>query len=136
MYHKISKIKYKRLRNYLAIPFILGGAIPLVFFDFFLELYHQPAFRLYGLKVNKRRNYIKIDGQKLSYLSATDKLWCMYCGYANGLMAYAVKIVGDTEKYWCGIKHQPSKDFIPQKHQEHFLEYGDEKAYEEFINKK
>lgn len=136
MYNKISTIKYKRLRHFLAMPFILLGAIPLVFFDFFLEIYHRAAFPLYGIPVNKRRTYIKIDRQKLSYLNLLDKLWCTYCGYANGLLAYAVKIAGDTERYWCAIKHQPSKGSTPPDHHKDFLEYGDEEGYEEFIHQK
>ncbi|RJO62079.1 hypothetical protein C4544_01100 [candidate division WS5 bacterium] len=134
MYSKVSTIKYKRLRHLLAMPFILLGAIPLVFFDFFLEIYHRAAFPLYGIKVVKRRKYIKIDRHKLSYLNAIDKIWCTYCGYANGLLAYAVKIAGDTEKYWCAIKHKPSKDFVSPEHHNEFLEYGDREGYERFIH--
>lgn len=117
------------------MPFILLGAIPLVFFDFFLEIYHRAAFPLYGMPTVKRKKYIKLDRHKLSYLGIIDKIWCTYCGYANGLFAYAMKIAGDTEKYWCGIKHQPSRDFIPQEHQKDFLEYGDKKAFEEYKRK-
>ena len=54
----------------------------------------------------------------------------MYCGYINGLYTYAVQIAGETEKYWCGIKHQKDgSDFVEPKHHSEFLEYGDERAY-------
>jgi hypothetical protein len=44
-------------------------------------------------------------------------------------MAYGVKIAGDTEKYWCGIKHQKTKGYIEPVHHKDFLKYGDETAY-------
>lgn len=136
MYNKISKLKNKKLRHTLAIPFIWGISIPMVIMDLFVEIYHRVAFPLYGIPTVKRSNYIRIDRQKLSYLSWNDKLSCMYCGYANGFAAYMVKIAGDTEKYWCGIKHHEGGGYVPQPHQKDFLPYGDEKAYKDFIGKK
>jgi hypothetical protein len=115
------------------MPFILGMSIPVVLLDLCIEIYHRVAFPLYGIPVIKRSNYIRIDRQKLSYLDPPSKVWCMYCGYVNGFFAYAVKIAGDTEAYWCGIKHQDGGGFIPQPHQKDFLAYGDKKAYEDFI---
>ena len=138
MENKVSKLPYKRLRHAASTPFILGMVVPIVFLDACMEAYHQVAFPLYGLPKNKRENYIRIDHQKLSYLKPMDKVWCMYCGYANGLFAYAVKVAGDTEKYWCGVKHKQynGDDFVPQPHQEGFLEYDDEEAYREFVGQK
>jgi len=136
MYHKISKFPHKGLRHLLALPFIWGISLPLVILDFFLEIYHHVAFPLYGIPIVKRSSYIRIDRQKLAYLSTLDKLSCMYCGYANGFAAYMVKIAGDTEKYWCGIKHKEGEGYIPQPHQKDFLPYDDEKAFKDFTDKK
>lgn len=132
MFHKISTLPYKRLRHYLSIPFILGMAIPLVLLDICLEIYHHMAFSLYGTPIVPRREYIKIDRQRLTYLGFLDKIWCAYCGYANGLLAYGVKIAGETEKYWCGIKHAPDSNFHEPAHHKDFLPYGDAVAYQEF----
>jgi len=111
-------------------------SIPIVLLDITIEIYHQIAFRLYAIPLNDRRKYIRIDRQKLEYLENFDKFWCVYCGYANGFLAYAVKIAGDTEKYWCGIKHKEGGGYIPQPHQADFLPYGDEKAYRDFLSQK
>ncbi len=46
-----------------------------------------------------------IDRHRLSYLNAFEKLSCVYCGYGNGLLAYASEIASRTEQYWCPIKH-------------------------------
>lgn len=67
-----------------------------------------------------------IDRHKLSYLKPVEKINCVYCGYANGIAAYATKIVGETEAYWCGIKH---KREVHQAHQKNFAKYGDEKDF-------
>ncbi|MEK7122306.1 MAG: hypothetical protein AAB855_00455, partial [Patescibacteria group bacterium] len=72
----------------------------------------------------------------LSYLSAWEKLNCTYCGYANGFIMYAMRIAGETERYWCGIKHKEDPTFIPPPHHQFFLSYGNEEEFKEFIKKK
>lgn len=136
MDYKISKFPYKKLRHLAAFPFIWGVSVPLVLMDFSLEIYHHVAFPLYGIPLVKRGNYIRLDRQKLFYLPLHDKINCSYCGYANGFAAYMVRIAGDTERYWCGIKHKEGDGYMPEPHQENFLPYGDKQAYEEFISKK
>jgi hypothetical protein len=131
MQNKLVKIPFKKLRLFLAGPLIWVMIIPLVILDIVIELYHRIDFPLYGIKTIKRSDYIKIDRQKLSYLNPIDKIWCFYCSYANGLLNYSVKIAGETEKYWCGIKHKQSPDFHEPAHHKDFIPYGDEEAYSE-----
>jgi hypothetical protein len=101
-----------------------GMIIPLVLFDISIEIYQNVCFRLYGIKIVKRSDYIRIDRHKLSKLNAWEKINCAYCGYANGLLPYSVKIASETEKYWCGIKHKEYKGHIPEHHSE-FADYED-----------
>ena len=124
--------KYRRhFRHFLSIPFIWFMIIPLSLFDICMEVYHRICFRLYKIELVKRRNYIKIDRHRLSYLNWFEKINCAYCGYANGLMNYATVIAGRTEKYWCGIKQKKDPNFNHPKHHKDFVEYGDEKAFKE-----
>jgi len=116
-------------RHYLSAPFIYAMIIPIVILDLFLNVYHAVCFRLYKLPLIQRSSYIKIDRQKLKYLTWYEKFNCAYCGYANGLAHYFTVIAAETEKYWCGIKHAKDPRFIPPEHHKDFLEYGDEKAY-------
>lgn len=116
-------------RHVASMPIIYMMIAPLLMFDIFLEIYHRICFPLYGLKYVDRRKYVKIDRHKLKYLSYLEKINCMYCGYANGLIHYASKIVALTEKYWCGIKHFDDGNFIEPKHHKSFIKYGDEKEY-------
>jgi hypothetical protein len=125
-----KKYHHKRwLRHLLSIPFIWMMLLPLVILDIFMEVYHRICFRLYGISLVVRKQYIRIDRGKLKYLNVYDKVNCMYCGYANGLMHYASEIAARTEKYWCGIKHKQGAGFKPPEHHKDFLEYGDEKSY-------
>lgn len=123
------------IRHILSIPFIWMMIFPLVLFDIFLEIYHRICFNLYGLGLINRWEYIRIDRQKLSYLSIPDKINCMYCGYANGLMHYGTTIAAETEKYWCGIKHKAGGNFKEPEHQRLFLEYGDAEGFKERYGK-
>ncbi|MCB9358896.1 hypothetical protein H6503_03110 [Candidatus Woesearchaeota archaeon] len=123
-------MRYKRygkrpLRHALAAPFIWGVSIPLIVLDICAEIYHQVAFRLYGLDLVKRSDYIRIDRHRLKYLGFFDKLNCVYCGYANGVAAYFVEIAARTEEYWCGIKHAHYMGFKEPKHHKNFARYGD-----------
>lgn len=136
MQHKIEERHHKwiALRYFLSAPLIYAQIIPLVILDVFIEIYHSLAFPLYGLQKVKRSDYVLIDRQKLAYLDWFERLNCMYCGYANGLLRYCATIAGETEKYWCGIVHARYGKEAPL-HQQDFLPYGDEEALEEFTEK-
>lgn len=127
-------MKYKRhperkVSHLLSLPFILSVLIPLVIFDIFLEFYHQVCFRLYRIPRVKRSEYIKFDRHRLRYLNTREKLFCLYCSYANGFGQYFVRIAADTERYWCAIKHKQYKGFHAPAHHKNFLPYGDEPAF-------
>jgi len=47
----------------------------------------------------------------------------MYCGYANGLIAWIKATLNVTEAYSCAIKHSVNKQ--GQEHQRWFYEYGE-----------
>jgi hypothetical protein len=119
----------RALKHLITMPFIWINLIWLVVADFFLELYHHISFPIYELPLVERKKYIRIDRHKLSYLSLFEKIGCAYCGYANGWLGYASEIAAQTEKYWCGIKHQTNNNFIEPKHHEQFVEYGDKEAF-------
>ena len=128
--------RHHRLVKHLFVGALLYCfAIPIVFTDFLLECYHRICFPLLGIPIVKRSQYIRIDRHKLSYLNLWEKLNCAYCGYANGLIMYAMRIAGETERYWCGIKHRDDPTFTPPAHHEFFLPYGDEKKFKQFVRK-
>ncbi len=123
LYQEI-KNKRPKWKLMLSTPFIWGMVMPLFLLDVFLEIYHHVAFRLYGMELVDRNKYIVIDRHHLSRLNSFEKMNCMYCGYANGLLPYATEITRETEKYWCAVKHEKNmQDIQPQ--QEDFFERED-----------
>lgn len=132
---EFKKHKSYKARYLVSAPLIYQLIIPLVLLDFCIEVYHRICFPLYGMECVERSHYIKIDRHRLKYLKPAEKFNCMYCGYANGFLAYAVAIAGETEKYWCGIKHKNEKGFKEPKHHEKFLPYNDKKSFVDFLKK-
>lgn len=127
----LNKDSFYFVRHTFSAPFIYFIIVPIVFLDISLEVYHRISFPLYGLPYVDRWKYIQIDRHKLSYLNGREKLNCAYCGYVNGFLAYAVRVAGETEKYWCGIMHEKKKGFIPPAHHKDFVPYNNECAYKE-----
>jgi hypothetical protein len=108
----------------IFMPLLRTLIIPLVISDIRIEIYHRILFPLYKIPYVKRGNYIQImDRAKLPYLNVVQKIYCMYCGYANGLVRYRVQIAGDTEHYRCGIQHQKRSNFVAEEHQKDFSKY-------------
>ena len=132
---EFRKHRSRWLRHIVSVPFIYMMIGPLVLLDFTIEVYHRICFPLYGLECVKRRQYIRIDRHRLSYLNPMEKLGCAYCGYANGLLPYASAIAAETEKYWCGIMHEKKNGFVPPTHHKGFLRYGDERQFNRFVGK-
>lgn len=116
------------LRNVLTAPIIYAMIIPFVLLDLCLTIYQLLCFPLYRLPQVKRGNYISIDRHKLPYLNVIEKINCVYCGYANGLIAYTGEIAARTEQYWCPIKHA-QKILDSHERFDKFADYGDAQAY-------
>jgi hypothetical protein len=110
--------------SFLALPFIYGMAVALVFLDVSISLYQAVCFPLYGIAKVRRHDYMAIDRHRLEYLNAFEKVHCAYCSYANGLLAYAREIGARTEQYFCPIKHSRQ---VPGTHARYarFLDFGD-----------
>ncbi len=132
--HRAARIS---LRDFLAAtrplvvltaPVIYGLIIPFVILDIAVTLYQWICFPVYGIPKVRRRDYIAIDRHHLAYLNALQKLNCVYCGYGNGLLAYAREVAGRTEAYWCPIKHarrlRDTHALYPD-----FMDYADEQDF-------
>ncbi|MBT4849285.1 hypothetical protein HON36_00335 [Candidatus Parcubacteria bacterium] len=130
------KFPEKAVHHIASIPFVYLMVFPIVILDIFLEIYHQICFRLYDLPLVPRGAYIKIDRHRLEYLDNVQKINCVYCGYSNGLIKYAMVIFAETEAYWCGIQHKEDDIFKAPDHHKSFLPHGDRDYFEEKIIKK
>ena len=120
------------LRNVLTTPVIWACILPALIMDLFLTVYQAICFPLYGIPKVRRGDYVVLDRQYLEYLNVIEKINCYYCGYFNGIVAYAGEIAARTEQYWCPIKHARKVGSLHSRYRK-FLEYGDAKGYRERI---
>jgi len=111
-------------------PFIYSLILPLALLDLFLFTYQQVCFRVYRIPIVPRGRFIVMDRQKLAYLNGLEKLNCIYCGYATGVIALAREVAACTEQYWCPIKHARGARPPNDRHLD-FIEYGDAEGYRE-----
>ena len=102
--------------------------IPLLLVDLAVTLFQAISFPIYGIAKVTRADYIVLDRHHLAYLNVIEKLNCVYCGYANGLLAYAREIAGRTEAHFCPIKHAR---VTRGQHRGYynFAEYGDAEGF-------
>ena len=119
-----------KLRIAFGIPLIYTLLLPMLAFDFCLEIYHRVCFPIFAIPKVKRSQYFIFDRHRLPYLTFIEKANCLYCSYFNNLMAYAREIGGRTERHWCPIK-QAMKRMHQHDHYAKFFEYGDRACYEE-----
>jgi len=128
---KMGVLKYvlsSDIKSLLSAPLIYAVFFPMVLFDLFVWVYQWVCFPLYGLARVKRADYFVFDRVHLGYLNIIEKINCAYCSYGNGLMAYAREVVGQTEQYWCPIKHA-RKVLHAHPHYMGFVDFGDAQAY-------
>jgi hypothetical protein len=102
--------------------------IPLVLVDLAVTVFQLVCFPIYGIAKVPRGDYIVIDRHRLAYLNAIEKLNCVYCGYANGLLAYAREVVGRTEEHFCPIKHARMQRGQHRRYYG-FADYGDAEGF-------
>ena len=108
----------------LALPVIYSLLLPFVLLDLWLQVYQAVCFRLLSLRRVRRRDYAVIDRLVLPYLNPIQKANCAYCGYVNGLIAFAREIAGRTEQDRCPIKHK-GRSRVQHRRQRRFAPYGD-----------
>jgi len=121
-------LRESRVASLLTTPVIYSLLLPFAMLDVWVTLYQWVCFPIYGIARVPRRRYFVIDRHKLAYLNGIEKVNCVYCGYANGVIAYVREIAARTEQYWCPIRHARA---IPTPHTRYhlFFDYGDAKAY-------
>ena len=121
-------IRSARLLVVLTLPVIYACAIPLAVVDLAVSLYQLICFPVYRIPKVRRRDYWIFDRGRLRYLNAIEKTGCVYCSYANGLLAFVTEIVARTEQHFCPIKH--AKQLV-REHSRYprFLPYGEARTY-------
>ncbi|ALO47529.1 hypothetical protein [Pseudohongiella spirulinae] len=134
---RVGSLRYIFSAPWLTIltsPIIYGMLIPLALLDLTITIYQHICFRVYKVPRVVRSEYVVIDRHKLPYLNTIQKINCVYCGYGNGLIAYAREVIARTEQFWCPIKHAVRVKGLHDREQK-FLDYGDAEAWRNELQK-
>jgi hypothetical protein len=125
-----THLRSTRLLVILSSPLIYVCVIPFLLLDAAVAIYQLVCFPIYGIPKVERKEYLVFDRGHLAYLNTIEKIGCIYCSYANGLLAYIGEIAARSEQYFCPIKHARN---VERKHSRYgkFLPYGDARAYRE-----
>lgn len=118
-----------RPQNYLTAPVIYGMIVPLLLLDICVTFYQATCFPIYRIAKVRRADYIVFDHRHLAYLNIFDKAHCLFCSYANGLIAFALEITARTEQYFCPIKHA-HKILGAHARYPRFLDYGEAEDFQ------
>jgi len=113
----------------LTAPAIYALIVPLALLDLFMAVYQAVCFPVYGIEKVRRGDYVFLDRHQLAYLNGLQKLNCVYCGYANGVIALAREIAARTEQFWCPIKHS-RRLADPHAFYGNFTDFGDAEGFQ------
>src|ERR1039457_6421465 len=128
---KISSWKHLRNTRWLVIltsPLIYACVLPFLLVDVSVALYQLVCFPIYRIPKVPRRDYLVFDRGRLAYLNTIEKIGCINCSYANGLLAMITEIAARTEQHFCPIKHA-HRLATPTSRYGKYLPYGDARAY-------
>ena len=120
----VAWLRASEIRNVISAPFVYSMIIPLALLDLFLVAFQAICFPLYRVPKVRRSNYVVIDRHNLEYLNVIEKLNCVYCGYADGVLAFGRQVLSRTETYWCPIKHA-RRVLDPHRRYARFADFGD-----------
>jgi hypothetical protein len=117
-------LRQSKIGAVITAPVIYSLIIPISLLDLFITIYQNICFRIYGVPLVKRSEYVVRDRKYLQYLNIIEKINCMYCEYSNGVISYAREVASRTEQYWCPIKHAHKVKAAHDRYYD-FIEYGD-----------
>lgn len=112
------------LRLVVSIPMIYAVAAPILLLDLIITLYQKVCFPLFGIPVVHRSVYVQFRRMQVDGLNVFDQLNCHYCAYANGVLHYAQKVAGETERMWCPIRHHARRRYAEPPHHGDFVNGG------------
>ena len=89
--------------------------------DIYAWIFQNTYFKAHGIPTIDRNDYVRVDRHKLLKLTTTQKINCLYCGYANSVVAYFKAVTNRMEEYSCAILH--AKRSKSEDHQKNFYKY-------------
>lgn len=129
----LTFLRRSPLATLIVAPAVYGLILPLVLMDLSVTVFLWICFPAWGMARPRRADYVVIDRHRLAYLNGIEKLNCAYCGYANGVIAYAREAASRSEQYWCPIKHA-LRVRTPHQRYRRFVDYGDAEGFRERLD--
>ncbi len=107
----VSKKKGVNISGNFVIEIISAMAIysmiiPLFIFSIWTWIYQELYFTLQDIPKVSIKDYVKFDRWDLKKLNHIQKMNCVYCEYANGVVSWGKAVAHQTEIYSCAIKHR------------------------------
>lgn len=72
---------------------IYGMIFPFVFADIVTIIFQEIICNIYGTPKVRRRDYLNFSRAKLPKINILQKIGCIYCDYANGVVAWIKAVV-------------------------------------------
>lgn len=129
----LTFLRRSPLAALIVAPAVYGLILPLVLLDLCVTVYLWVCFPTWGMERPRRKDYVVVDRHRLAYLNGIEKLNCAYCGYANGVIAYAREAASRSEQYWCPIKHALRVRGAHARYRR-FVDYGDAEGFRAELN--
>lgn len=124
---KISLVAFLRTSPFATLivaPAVYSLVVPIAILDLGVYIVQLVCFSAWRMERVNRSDYVIIDRHRLAYLNGIEKLNCVYCSYANGVIALAREVASRSEQYWCPIKHA-LRVRTPHQRYRKFVDYGD-----------
>jgi hypothetical protein len=132
---RVGVLRYMLSGDLLTLatsPVVYSLLLPMAILDMWVTAFQAVCFRAWGIPRVRRGRYLVFDRRKLAYLNALEKVNCVFCGYATGVLAYVREVASRTEQYWCPIRHgRRVRD--PHARYADFAAYGDADAYRRLL---
>ncbi len=129
----LTFLRRSPLATLIVAPAVYGLIVPLVLMDLSVTVFLWICFPAWGMERVRRADYVIVDRHRLAYLNGIEKLNCAYCGYANGVIAYAREAASRSEQYWCPIKHA-LRVRSPHSRYRRFIDYGDAEGFRDQLD--
>ncbi|MHB1562598.1 MAG: hypothetical protein ACYCXP_00650 [Leptospirillum sp.] len=130
----LSYLRTTPLAILIVAPVVYSFYLPLWLLDAWIWLYQAVCFTAYGIQKVDRSRYVILDRGHIPYLNGIEQFNCNYCGYANGLIAYAREVAARTEQFFCPIKHARKSAGVHARYHA-FFDYGDAEQFKKGLDK-
>ncbi len=111
LYH-LRRNRVRRHKQRVGALAPLAGFVLIVSFAAFLLplfvymlIFNKLYFWIRNQNSVSLRGYFSFDRHRIPHLGLMDRIWCGYCEWANGTLAWISDIVKEIERRYCPIKN-------------------------------